>query len=49
LCASRSRPADVGIQVFLREKLTPEALAALQKVDAEKWWPIMKELGLKAE
>jgi len=24
-------------------------LAALQKADAQKWWPIIKELGLKAE
>jgi hypothetical protein len=27
----------------------PEALGALVKADAEKWWPIIKELGIKAE
>ena len=28
---------------------TPEALGALRKADAEKWWPIIKELGIKPE
>jgi hypothetical protein len=28
---------------------TPEALGALVKADAEKWWPIIKEAGIKAE
>jgi hypothetical protein len=26
-----------------------EALGALQRSDAKKWWPIIKELGIKAE
>jgi hypothetical protein len=26
-----------------------KALGALVKADAEKWWPIIKELGIKAE
>jgi tripartite-type tricarboxylate transporter receptor subunit TctC len=43
------RLADVGFDFFPREKQTPEALAAMQKADAEKWWPIIKELGMKAE
>jgi tripartite-type tricarboxylate transporter receptor subunit TctC len=41
--------ADLEIEIFPRERQTPEALAALQKADAEKWWPIIKELGIKAE
>jgi tripartite-type tricarboxylate transporter receptor subunit TctC len=32
-----------------RQRQTPEALAAFVKADAEKWWPIMKEFGIKAE
>jgi hypothetical protein len=28
---------------------TPEALGALVKADAEKWWPMIKEFGIKAE
>jgi len=45
----RSRLADLGQEIFTREQQTPEALGALQKADAEKWWPIIKELGIKAE
>jgi tripartite-type tricarboxylate transporter receptor subunit TctC len=47
--ALRSRFADLGLEVFPRERQTPEALAALQKADAAKWWPIIKEFGIKAE
>jgi tripartite-type tricarboxylate transporter receptor subunit TctC len=47
--AARSRLAELGYEVFPHEQQTPEALAALQKADAEKWWPIIRELGLKAE
>jgi hypothetical protein len=45
----RSRLADLGKEAFPPEQQTPEALGAFVKADAEKWWPIMKELGLKAE
>jgi hypothetical protein len=45
----RSRLADLGEEVFPREQQTPEALGALVKTDAEKWWPIIKELGIKAQ
>jgi tripartite-type tricarboxylate transporter receptor subunit TctC len=47
--AVRSRLADLGMEVFPLEKQTPEALGQLQKADAEKWWPIIKELGINAE
>ena len=45
--ALRSRLADLGYGVYARERQTPEALGALRKADAEKWWPIIKELGIK--
>jgi tripartite-type tricarboxylate transporter receptor subunit TctC len=45
----RSRLNDLGFVVFPRERQTPEALAALTKAEAEKWWPIIKELGIRAE
>jgi len=45
--ALRSRLADLGLEVYPRERQTPEALNALRKADAEKWWPIIKELGIK--
>jgi tripartite-type tricarboxylate transporter receptor subunit TctC len=44
-----SRLADLGLEIFPREQQTPEALGALVKGDAEKWWPIIKELGIRAE
>ena len=47
--AVRSRLVELGYEPFPRERQTPEALAALQKADAEKWWPIIKALGIKAE
>ena len=47
--AVRSRLVDLGLEIFPREQQTPEALGALVKADAEKWWPIIKELGIKAE
>jgi len=43
----RSRLADLGFEVYPRERQTPEALNELRKADAEKWWPIIKELGIK--
>jgi tripartite-type tricarboxylate transporter receptor subunit TctC len=45
----RSRLADLGYKVLSRARQTPEGLGALQKADAEKWWPIIKALGIKAE
>jgi tripartite-type tricarboxylate transporter receptor subunit TctC len=47
--ATRSRLAELGYEAFPREQQTPQTLGALQKADAEKWWPIIRELGLKAE
>jgi tripartite-type tricarboxylate transporter receptor subunit TctC len=47
--AVRSRLAALAMEIFPRERQTPEALAALVKADAEKWWPIIKEFGIKPE
>jgi hypothetical protein len=32
-----------------RSEQTPEALGALQKAEIDKWWPIIKAAGIKAE
>jgi tripartite-type tricarboxylate transporter receptor subunit TctC len=45
----RSRLADLGWEIFPREQRTPEALGAMVRANAEKWWPIIKELGIKLE
>jgi len=45
----RSRIADLGYEIFPRERQTPEALGALVKTDAERLWPIIKAGGIKPE
>jgi tripartite-type tricarboxylate transporter receptor subunit TctC len=47
--AVRSRLVESGEEIFPRERQTPEVLGELVKADAEKWWPIIKEFGIKAE
>ena len=46
---ARSRLADLGFDLFPREKQTSEALGALVTAAAEKWRPVIKEFGIKAE
>jgi tripartite-type tricarboxylate transporter receptor subunit TctC len=41
------RLTDLGHELFPPEQRTPEALAAFQKGEAEKWWPIVKDAGIK--
>ena len=45
----RSRLADLGFEIFPREQQTPAALGAFQKAQIEKWWPLIKEFGIKVE
>jgi tripartite-type tricarboxylate transporter receptor subunit TctC len=47
--AVRSHLADLGLEVFPRDQQTPQALGARVKADAEKWWPLIKEFGIRAE
>jgi tripartite-type tricarboxylate transporter receptor subunit TctC len=45
--AVRKRLADLGQEIPPREQQTPEALAAYQKADIEKWWPVIKAAKIK--
>jgi len=45
----RQRLADLGQEIALREKQTPEALAAHHKAEIEKWWPMIKAAGICVE
>jgi len=47
--ALRSRLAELGFEIFPREQQTPEVLGALVRADSAKWWPLIKEFGIKAE
>ena len=45
----RARFTDLGLEIYSRDQQTPEALAAYQKAEIEKWWPIIKAAGIKLE
>ena len=47
--AVRSRLADLGQEIFPRDQQTPEALAAFQKSEVEKWWPIIKAANIRGD
>jgi tripartite-type tricarboxylate transporter receptor subunit TctC len=47
--AVRSRFTALGLEIFPRGQQTPEALDALVKADARKWWPIIRESGIRVE
>ena len=46
---ARQRFAGLGLEIPMRELQTPEALGAFQKVEIEKWWPIIKAANIKGE
>jgi hypothetical protein len=45
----RTKLADLGQEIFPRDRQTPEALAAFQKADIDKWWPIIEAGNIKTE
>jgi tripartite-type tricarboxylate transporter receptor subunit TctC len=47
--AVRDRLADYGMNVPPREEQSPPALAALQKAEIERWWPILKAESIRAD
>jgi tripartite-type tricarboxylate transporter receptor subunit TctC len=47
--AVRTRFADLGLDVASREQQSPQGLAAFNKAEIEKWWPIIKSAGVKPE
>ena len=38
----KARLADLGQELPTAEQMTPAGLAALQKAEIEKWWPLIK-------
>jgi len=47
--AVRQRLAELELEIPSPAEQTPEALAARQKADIEKWWPIVKANNMKPE
>jgi tripartite-type tricarboxylate transporter receptor subunit TctC len=47
--AIQKRFSELGLDVAPREQQTPEGLAAFQKAEIAKWWPIIKEAGIGAQ
>jgi tripartite-type tricarboxylate transporter receptor subunit TctC len=47
--AVRARFTELGLDVASREQQTPEGLAAFQKAEIDKWWPIIKDAGISAQ
>ena len=45
----RARFAELGLDVAGREQQTPEGLAAFNKAEIGKWWPIIKAAGIRGE
>jgi tripartite-type tricarboxylate transporter receptor subunit TctC len=45
----RKRMTDLGQEILPREQQTPEALAAHQRAEIEKWWPLIKSARIRAD
>jgi tripartite-type tricarboxylate transporter receptor subunit TctC len=45
----RTRIENVGQVIFPAEQQNPAALAAFHKAETDKWWPVFKTAGIKAE
>lgn len=47
--AIQKRFSELGLDVAPPAQQTPEGLAAFQKAEIEKWWPIIKSAGIGAQ
>ena len=45
----RQRLVDLGQEIPSREQQSPAALGAHHKAEIDKWWPLIKSAGIKAE
>jgi tripartite-type tricarboxylate transporter receptor subunit TctC len=46
--AIQQRLTKIGLEIPLPQDQSPEALGALQKAEIDKWWPVIKAAGIKA-
>src|ERR1700759_4669276 len=47
--AVKAKFTELGLDVASKEQQTPEGLAAFQKAEIEKWWPIIKSANIKGD
>jgi tripartite-type tricarboxylate transporter receptor subunit TctC len=47
--ALKKRFSDIGQEIWPKDQQNPAALAAQQKAEIERWWPIIKEAGIKTQ
>jgi tripartite-type tricarboxylate transporter receptor subunit TctC len=45
----KQRFDELGIEISSLQQQSPEALRALQKAEADRWWPIIKASNIKVE
>ena len=45
----QKRFSELGLELPARAQMTPEALRALQKTEAAKWWPVIKAANIKLQ
>jgi tripartite-type tricarboxylate transporter receptor subunit TctC len=47
--AVRKNLEGLGQVIFPRDQQNPAALLAYHKAELDKWWPVIKEAGIKPE
>ena len=47
--ATRKRLEDLGQEIPAPEQQSPEALRAFHKAEVDKWWPVIKAAGIRAD
>lgn len=47
--ATRERLTKIAQEIFPPDQQTPQALAAFHQAEIDKWWPIIKEAGIKPQ
>jgi hypothetical protein len=45
----KAKFSELGLDVAAPAQQTPEGLAAFQKAEIDKWWPIIKGSGIRGE